>query len=363
MPIGLLTLRGLLVALWLVALADAALAAGLGGCLSAVASTRLQLHCLLGEARDRSLSVSEALVIDHALRREGFAQGLGLPAPAPDPRLHWRLLPGLRWTGNANGGSPARPLSLGAYTLRPDPDRLARGDVLLGATLLGRGRALLGPGRVVDIDLGAIAERGLRHGDRAIHLFADLCGRQPLGGRWAAETCVEAAQSHRLILREGMGQASGRLMGLFRPAPGIYAEAGLALERRIENANGQTRLRADLVALAPTAGLGTSHAPRWVRLMLATGAQKPDTLLMAQEAEVAAGASLGGRPAALSLGWRSDRGGLILGHRHEVQTLRLAVEYQPNPRFRVILAHQITQGRIDYFDDQVTSLQLQLTRW
>lgn len=329
----------LAVGLWAFSLLAAG--AARASCLNAKADSRLQALCLTDQAQRQVIDLRTAQAIDLHLKREGSARGLGLPGTVAPQRFDLRVYPALEWAPNINGGNPDRPLVLGDLVLTGAPERLRNEGFVAGLGAGARGRSLLGPGRYVDHDYGAVVTGSARHDAAIRRAWGGLCAKVRVVPRGYVDACASASRTRRTLTTENqqaVSLAGVRLWG----GEARYHQASAGLRRSFFDDYAQHQAFASVETLR-LGGVFT-------RLGVTLGQPVRDRLAQRQGAVATLGTTLAGRALTLTLGYGHSDGGRLLGVARRDTTLSAGLSYVLHPRVQVRLGYRSTDSSIDYYD-------------
>lgn len=323
------------------------------GCLDAPLDSRLRLFCLLAEVDGRLTTQTTAVVIDHALKQEGFARGLGLPGQVPRIQGATSLAPTLRYGGNINGGNADRPLVLGNLVFTGDPARLRRDGWLLGLSGQGNGRLIYGAGRYMDLGFGVQAEVAPHYAARVVTAQGSLCAKHRLSGWWYLDACLGATAQDRALEASASQTAGAQIIRLFATPARQYHQAAIGIDLRREADFDQTRLRLDVQSILGGGAYG--------RVTAVLGDAVAGQLALRHEMSVMAGMPVQGRSLQVHLQIARSEGGRVLGIARDETAMTLALGYRLRPNITLTLGQQITTSTIAYFSERQPIVGLSIT--
>lgn len=200
---------------------------GLADCANAF-SERLRNHCYETRIKNKALPLPLAQIIDGSLKREGYA-GLGLPGRVPKTVNRFYITPTFGHFRNFNGGL-SRSIFGGAENYGFDA-LLEQETYAAGVNAGWYNRHLIGPGRYVQLQLGAGVMRGIDYDASQSSAFGTACLAWRMQGRTHFDGCFASQEQRPEFQQTKISTIRAGLSRLINQTGPINHEIGFSVAR------------------------------------------------------------------------------------------------------------------------------------
>ena len=311
-------------------------------CLANSGNERLSNYCLAQIVSQWGAPAQTALMIDSRLKREGYASGLGFPAPAAQHELSGFVTPILDYSDNINGGNPNKPLVLGGLTFTGDPALLQKAGVLLGARVGFYGRSIIGEGNYIDHQASVSYEHAPEHGIGIKRLNASVCSKNHLGGLLYADLCAVAGRQIKQLSDQKNQTLNMTLSKIVRLGGSSFNEAKFGVLKNYNEGLNQKQIAVGIDTIFAN-GLFSSAT---IRL----GEAVKDEHALRKAGSVNLGYSVKGKPILVRFSISDASGRTMIGVDRRDITKSIGLVYGLTPKVSLSAGYESVDSSIDYFD-------------
>ena len=317
--------------------------ASYAGCIDNINDTRLATYCLINSLNGATIDLKTASYIDHSLKNEGFASGLGFNANVPVVTHKSYVVPILGYDSNINGGNADRPLVLNGLSLVGSEQNLKRAGVILGALAGLNGRSIYGEGRYLDYSVSVSYAHSTKHRIGVKRSAASVCSRNLLSDNWYIDGCGDSSRLVRDLAAEtksGMSFSAGKLFAFGRHG---FHSTSIGIRRHFADDHTQSQVQLTWDTARPR-GVYTSISASF-------GRPVKDTLAMQQSLVGTLGATVFKRALTATVAYSYASGGRLLGALRNDTSRAISVKYALTEKISLGIGYNSIDSSVDYFDE------------
>jgi hypothetical protein len=312
-------------------------------CLQPLASSRLQVFCMVNILNSKATDSGSVKLLDHRLKQEGYSRGLGLPGMVKQTTFSPYAWPILDYSSDINGGNPDKPLQVGSLTFYGDKDYIRKRGVLIGVGVSGKGRAIYGQGKYADFGVGGTVSYSPKHAIGIVGSFANVCSKNDIGKDFFLDGCVTTNRVKKDLTDQETGSASLSIAKLFSEGETRFHQGSLGVQHHKDNEYEQNQIIMKLETV-DSANLFSSFD-------ILFGDKIKNTLTTRRSVSTTVGTSLFDKPISLSISYSLANGGKLLGVSRQETTKLISFKYAIHPRLSLRLGYRLKNSNIDYFDE------------
>jgi hypothetical protein len=316
----------------------------LASCLNPNADSRLRTFCVAETLVDRRITLGDAMVLDTMLKREGYANGIGLPNRIPRHMSQAFASPVVDYDTNINGGNPDRPLVLGGLTFIGDETRLRRSGFVVGMAGGVFGRRIYGEGKYLDYVVSTNYTYSPKHRIDKVRGGANLCSRNHVKNHWYIDGCAFASRLVRDLDDETNRSFSLSTTKLFSTSKGAFHGASFGVNQFYADDYKQSQLQ-----------LGWSTVRRsgpYTALNLSLGEKLPDQMVTRGTASVTLGTTLFNRSLTANVVFSYADGSRLLGIERSDRTRVVDINYAVTSNLFLNVGYREVVSSINYFSER-----------
>ena len=313
-------------------------------CLNSNADTRLRTYCVAETLAGNAVTLSDALLLDTLLKREGFAAGIGLPNEVDTSTTQTFLSPVLDYNSNINGGNPNRPLVLGALTFTGDEAFLRREGVVAGAAAGVNGRTVYGNGDYLDYAVAGSYAYSPQHGMGVARGSANVCSRNHIANQWYVDACGDTTRLVRDLAAETNSGLSINTAKLFTTGNGAFHSASVGVRRYFAEQYQQNQLQ---FAWSTVRNRGA-----YTGINFSYGEAVPNQLAQRRTVSAALGTTVFDRALTATASYSYADGSRLLGFERNDTTRSLTLNYAVNANLSITVGYRTVDSTIDYFSER-----------
>jgi hypothetical protein len=313
-------------------------------CLNPNADSRLRTFCVAETLNRNEISVGDATLLDVLLKREGYADGIGLPNEVSPFSNQIHFAPTIDYNTNINGGNPNRPLILGGLAFMGDEAKVRRSGLVLGFGVGVNGRRSYGPGRYLDYSLTARYGYAPQHSLSIFRGNANVCSRNHIVNHWYFDACGDVTHLVRDLVTETTGGFSLSTVTLFGNSSGSYHGAAIGVRRHYTQAYEQNQML-----------LGWSTARRrglFTSINITFGEAVANQMAVRRSLQATIGTTMLGRALTASVSHSYSDGGALFGVGRYETARSINFSYAVTPNLSLNLGYRDVSSSISYFSEQ-----------
>ena len=320
-------------------------------CLNPNADTRLRTYCVAETLVGNAVTLSDALLLDTLLKREGFATGIGLTNPVDKSTTQTFVSPVLDYNTNINGGNPNRPLVLGGLTFTGDDAFLRRDGLVAGVGAGVNGRSIVGEGRYLDYGIAANYAYSPQHSLSIARGSANVCSRNRIANQWYVDACGDATRLVRNLAAENTAGLTLSTAKLFATGNGAYHSTSFGVRRYYAEAYQQNQIQL---------GWNTvRNRGAYTGFTFSFGEAVPNQLAQRRSVSATVGTTVFDRALTATASYSYADGGRLLGFERNDGTRSLTLNYALNANLSVTVGYRTVDSSIDYFSEQEPIVSIQ----
>lgn len=320
-------------------------------CLNPAADSRLQVYCLSKALAGTATTFQSAQMLDFRIKREGYANGIGLPGTVKSVSFSPYVSPLLEYSSDINGGNPNRPLVLGSLTFFGDPEFFRKKGVVAGVGVGGAGRAMYGEGKYLDYNFGISYAHSPEHDIGIARGFANVCSKNDIGRNYYLDGCLTTSQLNRDLINERTSSATLSIAKLFSKGGERFNQASFGVRRFFDEEYEQNQV---------VMRLDTLHQSGFYTGLTASfGEAITETLTMRHSFSATLGKTFLNKPVSATFSYSFSDGGRLLGFERDEMTRFINVTYTVHPLVKISIGYKDTSSSIDYFDESEAILGIQ----
>jgi hypothetical protein len=321
-------------------------------CLNPNADSRLRTLCVAETLAGSAVTINDAVLLDTLLKREGYADGIGLPNQVTRNSYEPYITPIIDYSTNINGGNPNRPLTLGNFEFTGDDANLKREGIIGGIGAGVSGRSIIGEGRYFDYGVNVSYAHSPEHDIGITRRSANVCSRNHIENNWFVDACADASGLERELAKDSTQGLSISTAKLFSTGNGAFHSVNIGVRRNFAEAYEQNHLQLGLSTVRNNSFYSSVN--------VAFGEAVVDTLVMRHSINTTVGTTLFDRALTTTLGYSFSDGGKLLGFEREDTTRNININYAITPMFSVGVGYRQNTSSINYFDEAEPVFSVQL---
>lgn len=322
-------------------------------CLNPNVDTRLRTYCVERTVIQNGASLSDALLVDALLKREGYAEGIGLPNRFERNSFQTFASPIVDYNTNVNGGNSDKPLVLGGRSFRGDEKNLRVSGVIAGIRAGVNGRIVYGNGAYADYALLTSYAYSPEHSIGIGRVSTNVCSRNNVANQWYVDACGDATLLDRVLSTEISSGVALRTTKLIAGNDGAFHSVSLGVRRHFAETYDQNQLE-----------LGWSTARNrgaYTALNLSLGATVPGQLAMRRSVSATVGTTLMDRPLTATVGYSDAGSGKLLGFERNDTSRFFNITYAVSSNLSLSAGYGKIDSTIEYFSESRPTFSLQFT--
>nr|WP_213395933.1 hypothetical protein [Yoonia sp.] len=298
------------------------------------------------------MTLNDALLLDTLLKREGYADGIGLPNQVARNSYEPYVTPIIDYSTNINGGNPSRPLVLGSFEFTGDDANLKREGIIGGIGAGISGRSTVGEGRYLDYGVNVSYAHSPEHDIGITRRSANVCSRTNVDNNWFVDACADASGLERELTKDSTQGLSINTAKLFSTDNGAFHSVNIGVRRNFAEAYEQNQLQLGLSTVRNNSFYSSVN--------VSFGEAVVDTLVMRHSISTTIGTTLFDRALTTTRGYSFSDGGKLLGFEREDTTRNININYVITPMFSVGVGYRQNTSSINYFDEAEPVFSVQL---
>lgn len=331
-------------------------ASAAAGCFSDNLTTRMSAFCLTERSQGESLSVLDARVIDFALKREGYEQGIGFPGSVESTAAGLQIKPELQYHPNINAGNPDTPLVVGDLEFTGDPEKIRKSGVLLGLRLSAYGRHIYGPGRYLELGAGLSHNYSPEHQITLVRSFVSACSKNHVRAHWYLDICGSSIAQRRELASDRESEFAVSASRIIEASGQGVHNIKIGLERFFDNGEyAQNRGRLEWSFL--------SRGDTFVGMDFVVGEPVDGKLTLQNGGQIVLGTTLGERSVTGSVEVARYTGGALLGVEREDDLVTASISYELSENISVVASYQYRDSSIAYFNERDVYIGAEFDAW
>lgn len=321
-------------------------------CLNPNADSRLRILCVAETLSGNAATLNDALLLDILLKREGYAQGIGLPNLVARNTYDPYISPIVDYNTNINGGNPDRALVLGNFKFVGDDANIKLEGIVAGLGAGVNGRSILGEGRYLDYGVNVSYAHSPQHDIGIARRSANVCSRNHIRNNWFVDACADASGLERELVKDSTQGLSISTAKLLSTRSDAFHSISVGVRRNFAAAFEQNQLQFGLSTVRSNSFYSSVN--------VAFGEAVVDTLVMRHSINTTVGTTLFDRPLTTTIGYSFADGGKLLGFEREDTTSSININYAIMPKLTVGVGYTHNSSSINYFDEAEPVFSFQL---
>lgn len=311
-------------------------------CISPVQTERLSNYCLLEKAKGTSISLQTGKLIDYRLKKEGYAQGLGLPGRVRSVTLQTDIAPVLEYEDNINGGNPNKPLILGPYEFNGDPALVRKHGVVFGLNASLNGRYTLGAGRYIDYFGGISHSYSPKYNIWIRRHNAYVCTKNHIKNLWHVDACAKTSHEKKQLVESRQNTLSFSTSKLYKSSGHNFHQISFGVSRIYKVGYTQNQFNVKRQ---------TIHSNGWhSSLQTVFGARVENQLATLASLTGVVSIPVNKKNITVSAGYSNAHGGRLLGIERTENTWSLSTAFNIHKNILLRVGYEATTSTISYFN-------------
>jgi hypothetical protein len=313
-------------------------------CLNPNADTRLRTYCVAETLAGKAITLSDALLVDTLLKREGFTGGIGLPNQVALSTTQTFVSPVLDYNTNINGGNPNRPLTLGTLTFTGEQENLRREGLVAGAAAGVNGRTIYGNSDYLDYAISASYAYSPQHSMGIARGSANVCSRNHVANQWYVDACGDTTRLVRDLAAETNSGVSISTAKLFTIGNDAFHSTSVGVRRYYAEQYQQNQIQL---------GWNTvRNAGAYTGFNFSFGEAVPNQLAQRRSMSATIGTTAFDRALTATAAYSYADGGRLLGFERNDTTRSFSINYALDANISVTVGYRTVDSTIDYFSER-----------
>lgn len=312
-------------------------------CLNPNVDTRLQTYCAERTVIQNGAVLRDALLVDALLKREGYAEGIGLPNRFERKSFQMFASPIIDYNSNLNGGNPGKPLILGGRSFAGDPKNMRFGGVIGGIRTGANGRRIYGDSAYADYALSVSYAYSPKHSIGVVRGSASACSRNNVANHWYVDACGDATLLSRDLSTENSSGVALSTTKLFAGNGGTFHSVSFGGRRYFTETYDQNQLQ---IGWSTVRNRGAYTA-----INVHMGAAVSGQLAMRRSVSATVGTTLLDRPLTATIGYSHAAGGKLLGFERDDTSRFFSLTYAVSSKLLLSAGFGRIDSTIEYFSE------------